>query len=112
MILFDSAAKEPKTVKLPDNRLIAWGTVAGALLTAGSLLFAGIVYETKLRDDATASTRSDLDHETRLRSIEAVIGDVRVDVRETKTDVAWIRRFLDRPAAGHKEPPQTAFVDP
>ena len=95
-------------MKLPDNRLIAWGTVAGALLTAGSLLFAGIVYETKLRDDATASRTCDVDHETRLRSIETTLGDIRADVRETRTNVSWLRRFLDRKDAGH-EPDKVAL---
>ncbi|MGO9112727.1 MAG: hypothetical protein ACLP9L_26130 [Thermoguttaceae bacterium] len=92
---------------LPDNRLVAWGTVASALLTAASLIGAGAVYAVRLRDDATASTVCDVDHESRLRVIEHGIGELHADVIETKTNVAWIRRFLDRPTPA-KNGPQTA----
>ena len=102
---------------LTDNRLIAWGTLAGALLTAGSMLGAGIVYAVRLGDQtganraivadtATATKAAVEDHELRLRSVEKDIGQIRADARETNTNVSWIKRFLERPAG--KDCPQAA----
>lgn len=85
-------------MKIIDNRLIALGTIAGALLTATGMAAVGIAYVVDIRNDVTASRVCDRDHERRMREFETVIGDVRLDVRETKTDVSWIRRFLDRQA--------------
>jgi len=81
---------------LSDNRLIAWGTVVGALLTAVSLIVGGVVYAVRLRDDASASQRVDIDHEGRLRTIESGVAELRADFRETNVNVTWIRHFLDR----------------
>ena len=93
---------------LPDNRVIALGTLAGVILTAASFFVGGIVYTVRLRDDATASRASDVDHETRLRLIENGVADMRADVRETKTDVSWIRSFLAHKPVPDKEPATTA----
>jgi hypothetical protein len=81
---------------LPDNRLIAIGTVAGTFLAAASMIAGGIAYQVRLRDDVTASVKFDADAESRLRAIEANAGETHADVREIKTDVAWIRSFLTR----------------
>jgi hypothetical protein len=86
-------------VKMFDNKLIAWGTIALPVLTAASLAIAIVVERTGALDAIAVSQRIDQDHETRLRVIESVVGDMRSDVRETKTHVEWIRRFLDRPPA-------------
>ena len=97
-------------MKLFDNRLIALGTIGGALLTAAGMVAFGISYTVQLRDDATASTKADADHEVRIRVNEAGLGEMKGDVREIKTDVTWIRHYLDRqqpgPAVG--KPAQTA----
>lgn len=95
---------------LSDNRLIAWGTVAGSLLAAVTLIGGGIVYTVKLRDDASASRVVDADHEVRIRVNESGLAEMKADVREIKTDVTWIRKFLDRQPAGpgDKEPTKTA----
>jgi hypothetical protein len=85
---------------LPENRVIAWGTAIGVLLTCIGMIVAGVVYEVRLRDDANASRVSDVDHESRLRSIEGNLGDMRGDVREIKTNVGWIRRYIDKQPAG------------
>ena len=90
---------------LPDNRLIAFGTLAGALFTAAAMLAGGIAYEVQLRDDATASRVSETDHEARLRTLESGLGEMRTDVRETKINVAWIRETMGRP---NKDAPKTA----
>ena len=99
---------------LPGKRITDWVIAAGTLLTVATLIGGGIVYAVRLRDDASASMKSDTDHEARLRVIESVVSDVRADVRETKTDVTWIRTFLDphrqQPDKG-KEPTQTASAD-
>jgi hypothetical protein len=100
-------------MRLLDKRIADWVIAAGTLLTVATLIGGGIVYAVRLRDDASASMRSDTDHEARLRVIENVVSDVRADVRETKTDVVWIRKFLDRdqqPKA--KDAPQTASNEP
>jgi hypothetical protein len=73
---------------LPDNKLIAWGTVAGALLTACSMFGTVISYSVRIADDVGFSRSHLADHETRLRTIEA-------DARETRVNVAWIRGYLD-----------------
>jgi hypothetical protein len=100
-------------MKILDNRMIALGTLAGAMLTAAGMVAFGISYTVRIRDDATASRVCDADHEQRMRAIEGVISDVRVDVRETKTDVTWIRRFLDRhPTPAAKDDRQTAVNEP
>ena len=96
---------------LPTKQITDWVIAAGTLLTVATLIGGGLVYAVRLRDDASASMKSDTDHEARLRVIENVVSDVRADVRETKTDVTWIRTFLDphrqQPDA-HKDPAQTA----
>jgi hypothetical protein len=95
---------------VPDNRLIAVGTLSGVVLTSVTLLVGTVAYTTRMGADVSASRASDADHEGRLRTIEAIAADLRGDVRETKTDVAWIRRFLDRHPAqpGNKEPTSMA----
>jgi hypothetical protein len=93
---------------LPTKRITDWLIASGTLLTAATLIGGGIVYTVRLRDDASASLHSDVDHEARLRVMERVASDLRADVRETKTDVSWIRHYLDRPA----RPPQTASNEP
>lgn len=80
---------------LPTKAITDWVIAAGTLLTVATLIGGGIVYAVRLRDDASTSMKSDTDHEARLRVIENVVSDVRADVRETKTDVTWIRTFLD-----------------
>jgi hypothetical protein len=99
---------------LPGKRITDWVIAAGTLLTVATLIGGGIVYAVRLRDDASASMRSDVDHESRLRVIESVVSDVRADVRETKTDVSWIRTFLDphRQPGKVKDAPQTAANEP
>lgn len=82
---------------LPDNRLIAHGTVAGSLFTAVSLFTAAIVFTVNLRNDATASRLADADHEIRLRGLE----EMRGDLKAVQTDVSWIRDYFD-PDRQHK----------
>ena len=79
------------------NRLIAWGTVALPLLTIGSTIGAAIVYAVRLGDSVSARRAADVDHESRLRTIEATAADTRGDVREIRTDVRWIKDYLDKP---------------
>ncbi len=81
---------------LPDNKLIAWGTAGGALLTAATLAATIVIERTGAIDAITQGKLIDADHETRLRFIETVVSDMRADVRETKTNVSWIRHYLDR----------------
>ena len=88
-------------MKILPNNLIAWGTVAGVLLTAGSMLGLGIAHAVHLHDQVTAAVAASADHESRIRAVETNAGETRADVREIKTDVSWIRKYLD-----HK--PQTA----
>jgi hypothetical protein len=99
---------------LPDNRLIAIGTIALPLLALASAIGGGIVYTVRLRDDATASRQCDVDHENRLRVLESVASDLRADVRETNTNVGWIRTFLDphRQPGKAKDASQTAINEP
>ena len=66
---------------LPGKRITDWVIAAGTLLTVATLIGGGLVYAVRLRDDASASMKSDTDHEARLRVIENVVSDVRADVR-------------------------------
>jgi len=94
-------------MKLFSTRPITdWLIAAGTLLTAATLIIAGISYQVRLRGDATASMQTDVDHEGRLRAIESVVSAIRTDVSVTKNDVSWIRAFLNRQDP-HKDSPQT-----
>jgi hypothetical protein len=86
-------------MKILPNTMTAWGTVAGALLTAVSLVVATIAYAVHVGDEATASRASDVDHETRLRAIESHVTHIDVAVTSLQGDVTWIRQNIDpRPA--------------
>ncbi len=87
-----------------NSRLLTWATIVGTFLIAVGMATASVVYVVTLRDEAAASTRFD----SEARSL---ITDLRIDAKETKTDVSWIRHFLEHPPAG-KEPPRTASIDP
>jgi hypothetical protein len=94
---------------LPDNRLIALGTLAGAALTAGSLALGGIAYAVRLGEQTAASRTADADHESRLRTIEGSLGEMHGDMKAVKTDVSWIRTFLhDRQPAADADRRQAA----
>ncbi len=91
-------------MRFTENKLVAWGTVAGAVLMAISLVSSGVIYQIRMSGDVDASRAVDVDHESRLRSIESGLGDLRGDVKVTREDVAWIRKFLDRPACPQVAP--------
>lgn len=81
---------------LSDNKLIAYGTLAAAALTALSVAIGGTTYIEQLRDDVSNSMAVEKDHETRLRTVEATLSDIRGDVREMRADVRSIRASIDR----------------
>jgi hypothetical protein len=95
-----------------ENRLIDWGAIAAAALTAAGMLIAGIAYEVNMHGDVGASRAADADHEGRIRKLEEVAADMHTDVKVTRNDVGWIKQFLlDRQATG-KDPAQTASNQP
>jgi hypothetical protein len=71
-------------MKISDNRMIAWGTVAGAVLTA--LITAGtvIAYEVHTADGVWHCRQAVERHEQRLDAIAS-------DVAKTREDVGYLR---------------------
>ena len=97
-----------------NAKLLTWATLLGSFLVAVGMATAGVVYVVTVHDEAAASTRFDTGADRRIATIETLVSDLRIDAGQTKTDVSWIRHFLEHPAAApHKDPPaQTASVDP
>ena len=94
-----------------SNRGIFWGTAVATCLMALGMAIAGVVYVVTIRDEAAASTRHDTTSDRQMENLQTLVGELRVDAAQTKTDVSWIRQFLEHPpAAARKEPPQTAAI--
>ena len=82
-------------MKFSDSKIVAWGTLAGAVITGLSLAAGIVIYNVRLRDDATQSRQTDSDHETRLRTLEGSVAGIHTHLATIETDVKWIRGYLD-----------------
>ena len=91
---------------LSENRLIAFATVAGVLLTAGSLAFGAAAYFVRMGDDVAQCRQHEADHEVRLRVVE----EMRSDLSQVKNDVGWIKNILRQDQA--VQPGQTVSYCP
>ena len=89
---------------LSDNRLIAWGTVAGSLLTAVSMAAAIVSYQVRLPCAAAEARAAVQDHEQRIRYVEGGLGQIRIELAEIKGDVKWIRARLGQDGGPAIEP--------
>ena len=81
------------TSREPGNDL---GHDRGRCLKSLALAGSALIYEVRLRDDATQSRAADTDHEARLRAIESNAGETRADVREIRTNVKWICDYFHK----------------
>ncbi len=61
---------------LPDNRLTAWGTIGGAVVSALTLFGTVIVYEVRTAEGVANCTRAVEHHETRLDSIDNHVNNI------------------------------------
>ena len=94
------------------NRGIFWGTAIGTLLLALGMGIGGVVYAVHVGDEAATSTRFDARIDQRLQATESLVTDLRIDAKGTRTDVAWIRQFLEHPPVdAHKGMPAAPGLD-
>ena len=94
------------------NRGIFWGTAIGTLLVAVGMGIGAVVYAVHVGDEAAASTRFETNLDHRLQATETLVTDLRIDAKGTRTDVAWIRQFLEHPPAdAHKGAPVGPVLD-
>ncbi len=93
---------------LPDNRLIALGTIAGALIALTTAAWHGAAWIFAMRAEVAASSKSDVDQEGRIRGLESGIGEIHGDLKEVRANVSWIRSFLDPHPAPRAKPDMVA----
>lgn len=82
-----------------NSKVSLWQQLLGFAVAIGTIMayILGLTAQAvTLRNDVESVKTNTQKHEVRLQAIEASHAEVRQDMREMKSDIGWIRKFLER----------------